>query len=111
VAPLRLSGDQILAYADLSHDHNPLHVDPGRAAASSFGGIVAHGFLLLGEVLAELDAEAGFPKQLECRFEQPGRLGDVLETVVAEDGGFAVSASGRPLVRGRIGGGDGPRDR
>lgn len=35
--------ERILAYADLSGDHTPVHVDEAYAAASHFGGIVAHG--------------------------------------------------------------------
>lgn len=34
---------RILAYADLSGDHTPVHVDEAYAKASHFGGIVAHG--------------------------------------------------------------------
>jgi acyl dehydratase len=35
------------AFADLTLDHQFIHVDPARAAATSFGGTVAHGFLTL----------------------------------------------------------------
>jgi acyl dehydratase len=35
------------AFADLTHDHQYIHVDPERAAASPFGTTVAHGFLTL----------------------------------------------------------------
>lgn len=34
-------------FAELSGDHNPIHVDPGFAAGSRFGRTVAHGVLLL----------------------------------------------------------------
>ena len=39
--------DGIDVYAELSGDFNPLHVDPEAAAASEFGGIIAHGPIAL----------------------------------------------------------------
>ena len=40
--------DQIDSFADLTHDHQFIHIDPDRAAAESpFGGTIAHGFLTL----------------------------------------------------------------
>ena len=39
--------DAIDVYAELSTDFNPLHVDPQAAAASEFGGIIAHGPIAL----------------------------------------------------------------
>ena len=35
------------AFADLTHDHYFIHVDPARAAATRFGGTIAHGFLTM----------------------------------------------------------------
>ncbi|WP_112942853.1 MULTISPECIES: MaoC family dehydratase [unclassified Rhizobium] len=37
----------INAFADATHDHQFIHVDPARAADSPFGGTIAHGFLTL----------------------------------------------------------------
>ena len=34
-------------FADVTGDHNFLHVDPERARATPFGGTIAHGFLSL----------------------------------------------------------------
>jgi acyl dehydratase len=42
-----LSQEAIDAYAGLSGDFNPLHVDPGYTAQTSFGGTIAHGPLSL----------------------------------------------------------------
>lgn len=33
-------------FADLSGDHNPIHVDPAYSAATRFGATVSHGMLL-----------------------------------------------------------------
>ncbi|MEZ5654523.1 MAG: MaoC family dehydratase [Sphingobium sp.] len=34
-------------FADVTHDHQYIHVDPEKAVASPFGGTVAHGLLTL----------------------------------------------------------------
>lgn len=34
-------------FADLTDDHQFIHIDPARAAATPFGGTIAHGFLVL----------------------------------------------------------------
>ena len=39
--------DQIDAFADVTHDHQFIHVDPEAAAQTPFGGTIAHGFLSL----------------------------------------------------------------
>src|ERR1700712_6084548 len=39
--------DQVNQFADVTHDHQFIHVDPQRAAATPFGGTIAHGFLTL----------------------------------------------------------------
>ncbi|MFZ0088559.1 MAG: MaoC family dehydratase [Solirubrobacteraceae bacterium] len=41
------SQEQVTRFADLTGDHNFLHVDPERAAQTPFGGTIAHGFLSL----------------------------------------------------------------
>lgn len=38
---------QVNIFADATHDHQWIHVEPERAAAGPFGGPVAHGFLTL----------------------------------------------------------------
>src|SRR3982751_1685580 len=39
--------DQINEFADVTHDHQFIHVDPERAKATPFGTTIAHGFLTL----------------------------------------------------------------
>jgi 3-hydroxybutyryl-CoA dehydratase len=97
-----LTSNQIRAYAELSHDHNPLHVDEISAARSPFGSVVAHGFLLLGEALTALALRDSYPKTLECRFLAPGRPGDALETEVGADGSFSIRIGGQVAVTGRL---------
>ncbi len=44
---LEITQDRVDAFADLTGDHQYIHVDPERAAATPFGGTIAHGFLTL----------------------------------------------------------------
>ena len=49
--------DQIDRFADVTHDHQFIHVDPERAKATPFGTTIAHGFLTLS-MLTHLAAGA-----------------------------------------------------
>lgn len=42
-----ISQDAIDRFADLTGDHQPIHVDPAAAAQTQWGGTIAHGFLAL----------------------------------------------------------------
>jgi acyl dehydratase len=42
-----MSQGAVDTFADLTDDHNFIHVDPERAAQTPFGGTIAHGFLSL----------------------------------------------------------------
>ncbi|MET0901986.1 MAG: MaoC family dehydratase [Acidimicrobiales bacterium] len=46
---------QIDQFADITHDHQFIHVDPERAKATPFGTTIAHGFLTLS-MLTHLSA-------------------------------------------------------
>ncbi|WP_221177979.1 MaoC/PaaZ C-terminal domain-containing protein [Salinisphaera orenii] len=50
-----LSQADLDVYAQLSGDHNPIHVDPAFAAHTRFGATVAHGMLLFSLVRAQLE--------------------------------------------------------
>ncbi len=52
--------DRIDAFARVTEDEQFIHVDPDRAAASPFGGTVAHGFLTLS--LLSTMAYSALPK-------------------------------------------------
>ncbi len=47
-------------FADTTRDWNFIHVDPGKAAQTQFGGTIAHGFLLLS-LFAPLRTETPRP--------------------------------------------------
>jgi acyl dehydratase len=52
-----VSQGMIDRFADVTSDHQFIHVDPARAAQTPFGGTVAHGFLTLS-LLSVLGQEA-----------------------------------------------------
>lgn len=75
VSPWRvLEQVQIDAFAALSGDHAPLHVDPVAAALGPFGGPVAHGMLLLsvltGMAFQTLPKVAGAQGAVSMGFER-----------------------------------------
>ena len=41
---------QLVRYAGASGDFNPLHFDPSIGEAAGFGGVIAHGMLIMGFV-------------------------------------------------------------
>lgn len=49
--------ERIDAFADVTEDHQHIHVDPERARVSPFGGTIAHGFLSLS-LLSVMSFEA-----------------------------------------------------
>lgn len=51
----------IQGFADLTHDWNFIHVDEEAAAATEFGGTIAHGFLVLS-LLAPLRSQTPRPR-------------------------------------------------
>ena len=44
---VEITQEMIDAFAEATGDHQFIHVDPERAAATPFGGTIAHGFLTL----------------------------------------------------------------
>jgi len=53
----QVTQDQINQFADITHDHQFIHVDPERAKDTPFGTTIAHGFLTLS-MLTHLAAGA-----------------------------------------------------
>ena len=44
---VQITQDRVDAFADVTGDHQFIHVDPERAAKTPFGGTIAHGYLTL----------------------------------------------------------------
>ena len=71
---------QLVRYAGASGDFNPLHTDPKVGESIGFGGIIAHGMLIMGFVGQMLSDFVG-PTALRAfgvRFRGMTRLGDVI---------------------------------
>ena len=60
--------DLINQFADVTHDHQFIHVDPEKAAAGPFGTTIAHGFLTLS-MLTKLTIGASAAPQDAARYE------------------------------------------
>ncbi|MGH8943084.1 MAG: MaoC family dehydratase [Acidimicrobiia bacterium] len=61
---MEITQDRVDAFADATDDHQWIHVDRERAAASPFGGTIAHGFLTLSLTVAlseQVPLEVGSP--------------------------------------------------
>ena len=54
---LTIDQGRIEEFADATHDHQFIHVDPDAAAKTPFGGTIAHGFLTLS-LLSRMAADA-----------------------------------------------------
>ena len=84
---LRVDEAQVAAYADLSGDHNPLHLDEAFARTTPHGTRIAHGTLSLNLLWQSVAASCGSAEglTLEVRFVRPVHLGDTV--TAGSDGG------------------------
>ncbi len=64
----QVTQDQINQFADVTHDHQFIHVDPEAAKATPFGTTIAHGFLTLS-MLTHLTAGASSAAPDPARYE------------------------------------------
>jgi acyl dehydratase len=58
----RLTQEQLNLFADLTQDHNPIHIDPGHASHTPFGTTIVHGYFtvaMLAPLINELLAVEG----------------------------------------------------
>ncbi|HEX6122641.1 MAG TPA: MaoC/PaaZ C-terminal domain-containing protein, partial [Ktedonobacterales bacterium] len=92
--------EQIDAYAEVSGDHNPIHVNPEAARAVGLEGTIAHGMLsmaFLGQVMTDwltAAAPGGWLARLRVRFQAMVRPGDTLSC----RGVLGARADGRQRV-------------
>jgi 3-hydroxybutyryl-CoA dehydratase len=78
--------EDIQAFADITGDTNPIHLDDAYARTTRFGGRIAHGMLVAGFISAALGSKLPGPGAIylgqELRFVAPVRPGDTLTVTV-----------------------------
>ncbi|WP_308434186.1 MaoC family dehydratase [Promicromonospora soli] len=75
--------EEVNDFADLTGDHNPIHLDPEVAARSPFGGTIVHGYFtlslvvpLMAEIVEVTGVTTGVNYGLDrLRFPAPVRVG------------------------------------
>ena len=79
-----ITQSRLQAYAQATGDSNPIHLDPGFAATTQFGGIIAHGMLTLAFISQMMVAAFGRSwletGTMRARFKGAAYLGDEVET-------------------------------
>ncbi len=72
----------INSYAEVSHDFNPIHIDPIFASKTPAGGTIAHGMLSLAYISQMMLKAFGIywikNGKLDVRFKNPARPDDLL---------------------------------
>ncbi|HLH61144.1 MAG TPA: MaoC family dehydratase [Ktedonobacteraceae bacterium] len=78
--------EDIVDFAEVSGDHNPLHLDHHYAAQTPFGGRIVHGFLTASIISAVLGMELPGPGSIylgqTLKFLAPVRIGDTVTVSV-----------------------------
>ncbi|MDR3513990.1 MAG: MaoC family dehydratase [Caulobacteraceae bacterium] len=109
-----VSEADIQAFAEVTGDHNPLHLDEAYAQTTPFKGRIAHGMLSAGYISAVLGVDLPGPGAIylsqSLRFRRPVRIGDVVDTQVTVSAidtekarvtlQTVCSVAGKPVVDG-----------
>jgi len=82
-----ITEDNIMDYADLTGDRNPVHVDAKQAAQSMFGERIAHGMLVAGLFSTVMGTKLPGPNSIylgqDLKFTAPVKIGDTVKATVA----------------------------
>lgn len=81
-----VSSEDVVLFAEITGDFNPVHLDEAAAAKSRFGGRIAHGMLTAGLISATIAGRLPGPGSVylgqTLRFTAPVRIGDTVTTRV-----------------------------
>jgi acyl dehydratase len=81
----------MVQFADITRDYNPVHFDDRFATVKQFGGRICHG-LLIASMLTEIGGQIGWlASRMDFRFKKPVYYGDAIKcsltiTKIDEDG-------------------------
>lgn len=82
----RITKNEVKAFAELTGDMNPIHLDNDYAKNTTFGQVIVHGaFLisLISRVIAEKNPGPGsIWLSQSCRFNRPVYIGDEIKVIV-----------------------------
>jgi len=82
-----VSDADVMRFAEITGDFNPVHVDEVAAAKSRFGGRIAHGMLSAGLVSSAIANELPGPGSIylaqTLKFTLPVRIGDTVTVALA----------------------------
>lgn len=81
-----VSAADVAAFAEISGDRNPIHLDEDFAAKTPFGGCIAHGIFTAGLISAtiatRLPGQGTIYIGQSLRFVAPVRIGDEVVTTI-----------------------------
>lgn len=93
-----VAASDLEAFAAVTGDDNPVHLDETFAVTTSFGGRIAHGMLSAGYISAVIGTRLPGPGAIyisqTLRFRRPVRIGDTVTT--------RVEITGIDEARGRV---------
>ncbi len=82
-----VSDADVRSFADVTGDHNPVHLDEAVAARTRFGGRIAHGMLSAGIISAAIASRLPGPGSIylsqTLKFTAPVRIGDTVTATIA----------------------------
>ena len=85
----KFTEQDMLTFADITRDYNPIHFDERFVAAKKLKGRICHG-LLVGSLLTEIGGEIGWlASEMNFRFKKPVYFGDTIDcslTITKIDG-------------------------
>lgn len=85
-----ISEEDIVRFADISGDRNPVHLDAHYAARTQFGGRIAHGFMTGAYISAVLGMDLPGPGSIylgqTLKFLAPVYIGDTVNVCVEVTG-------------------------